>query len=976
MRAPSHILIYLSIFLLLPPVQAAPAAICPLPMFSAARSFSAPGTSWFSATADFNNDGQADIAIANFTSNTISIFLGNGDGTMQPALTFAVASGPNWIATGDFNGDGNTDMVVAANNGVYVALGNGDGTFRRAANVYSGLENTVAVADINGDGKMDIIAGAFLILLGKGDGTFQAGVQVSTYPLFDSYGGVIGDFNGDGKPDLVTADVANGNLAFLAGKGGASFGAAVISGNQSLNGSFIAMASADFNGDGHLDIVALNSFDKYVQVWIGNGDGTFKTPVNYTVGPTPSSVAIADFNRDGSPDLAVVSESGTTPEVSILLGSGSGVFHPAVNIVPTGNAIKSVAIADFNGDGKFDLAIAAQSVGAFVVLGNGDGTFQTATDYATGSGSAPNPQNAAIGDLNGDGIPDVAIANNGSNSVGVLIGNGDGTFKPLVNYPGPAGGGTTGIALADFNGDNHLDIVVANVATLNISLFINNGDGTFRPRTDIPVQFGALNLAVGDFNKDGHQDVAALSLLGVVVLLGKGDGTFQVSGTYGSGLGGPQANLVAADLNNDGKLDLAVADSATNNISVLLGNGNGSFSNSVNYKADTNNSVQTLAVGDLNGDGIPDIAVATLGCNPCLQGTPGGNVSVLTGKGGGTFNSPVTYSLPYGLQGIAIADFNGDGAADVVVTNFITSGVAVMLNAGNGTLQAPYFFGAGNGTLSVAVGDLNGDGKPDIVALNGGSNNASILLNNCACTGSTCYGITSVVNGATFLEGFAAGQWISIEGKNLSSGAPQVLNFVNGVYPLQANGVTVTVGGQPAPLWYLSPNSLNVIAPDLTSPGPVDVVVTNNGNPTNTAKGRLEPYSPALFAWPGGYAVATDANFSFKVKNGTFPGFPTTPAAPGSIVILWGTGFGPSNPPVAAGHQVPADQTYNIAAPVQVSIGGVQAQFIGAAMASGYAALTQVAVYVPANLANGDYPVVVTAGGISSTNEIMLTVQK
>lgn len=168
---------------------------------------------------------------------------------------------------------------------------------------------------------------------------------------------------------------------------------------------------------------------------------------------------------------------------------------------------------------------------------------------------------------------------------------------------------------------------------------------------------------------------------------------------------------------------------------------------------------------------------------------------------------------------------------------------------------------------------------------------------------------------------------------------------------------------------------MNVIAPDLSGSGSVPVIVTNNGTPTEAFNAELEQFSPAFFVWPGGYAVATDLNYKLKVKNGTFPGTTTTPAAPGSTLVLWGTGFGPSSPSLSAGEEVPGTATYNTANPVEVKVGGQTAKVYGAAFAPGFAALVQVAIQVP-QLSNGDYPVVATVGGVSSPDTVLLTVQQ
>lgn len=971
----------------------AEASVCPFPMFATARSFSTAGDgSWFVATGDFNGDGKPDAVVANFESSTVAVLLGNGDGTLQAPVTYPVGYEPQWITVADVNRDGKQDLIVASigcapcatgqtPGGIFVLLGNGDGTFQKGISVAQDNPSQLAVGDFNGDGKPDIMA-AFSgqefveLLVGNGDGTFQAPQQILTTQATGVAAVAIGDFNGDGKLDAVAPNNGNGDLYFIPGNGDGTFGQAIISGNQSLNDSFLFIAAADFNGDHKLDVVTIDNSGNDIQVWLGNGDGTFQNPITIAVGAGPTDLTIADFNGDGIPDIGVVND--TYPStISILLGKGNGTFQTPVNRSVTGNAIRSLAAADFNGDGKLDLAITSQVVGLptglYLTLGNGDGTFQIPADYPVGQ----NPDFVAIGDVNGDGHPDIVVTSNGSNTVSVLLGKGNGTSAAAVNYP--VGSGPSSVAIADFNGDGKPDLAVSNLGDLTVSILLGNGDGTFKAQQKTSVTFGAESLAAGDFNKDGKQDLAVVSILGVTILIGKGDGTFQpppLLGTVGtrSGLG----NIVAADLNGDGKLDLAVANTDLGTVSIYIGNGDGTFKTNVDYPADSLNSVQNLAVGDFNGDGKPDIVAADLGCNPCGQPTPAkGYIAVLFGNGDGTFQKFKTYPTGDSADSVATGDFNGDGKLDVVVTNLITDRATVLLNNGDGTFQAPVGFSADNSTNWVAVADLNGDGKPDMVVSNGGTSDVSILLNTCSCAGSACSGgkITSVVNGASFAGSFSPGQWVTIEGSGLYSGSTQVLSAVNGSYPTSSNGLSVSMGGQPAYLYYLSSSQLNVITPDLSGSGSVPVIVTNNNMQTEPFNAQLEQFAPAFFTWPGGYVVATDQNFNLKVKNGTFAGTTTTPAAPGGTVILWGTGFGPSSPSLSAGEEVPGGATYNTANPVEVTVGGQAAKVYGAAYAPGFIALVQVAIQVP-QVSNGDYPVVATVGGASSPDTALLTVEQ
>jgi len=337
-------------------------------------------------------------------------------------VDYPVGSDPTSVTTGDFNGDGKLDLAAASGGTVSVFLGTGDGTFGAKVDYTVGSSpRSVTTGDLNGDGKLDLAAasgGSVSVLLGKGDGTFQAKVDypVGQNPLSTTRSVTTGDLNGDGKLDLAcsTYGVDDGVslVSVLLGKGDGTFGTKV---DYTVGDYPNSVTAGDFNGDGKLDLATANFAANTVSVLLGKGDGTFGTKVDYPVGLQPRSVTTGDFNGDKKLDLAAANFVGDS--VSVLLGKGDGTFGTKVDY-PVGHNLYSVTTGDFNGDGKLDLATAnppGNSVS--VLLGKGDGTFDAKVDYPVGS----SPRFVTTGDFNGDKKLDLATANAYDNSVSVLL---------------------------------------------------------------------------------------------------------------------------------------------------------------------------------------------------------------------------------------------------------------------------------------------------------------------------------------------------------------------------------------------------------------------------------------------------------------------------------------------------------------------------------------------------------------------------
>jgi hypothetical protein len=614
--------------------------------------------------------------------------------------------------------------------------------------------------DLNGDGNPDSVYLSFsglTVRLQAADGsaTSTQNFSLGFVPQFGTHQVVTADFNLDGKPDLA---ISNPGLSVLVlpGRGDGTFGAFLSMGASTSAGP---LAAADFNNDGKPDLAIANSAS--ISILSGNGNGTFAAALNYPVSAGAygaSSLLALDLNGDARPDLAAAGAG----SLSALLNTGNGQFgQPATTAIPFASGeLYYLAYSDFNRDGKLDVAVACYNSSAIVMLlGNGNGTFQSPAAHLAGNhpGSIAvlplsdgysmvftgdmvtgdtivvlvNPQGAvltpaynfvgsypsgiAAPDLNADGQPDVVTANAGSGDVSVLVGQAVAQFQPAVAYPA---GGARAVAAGDMNGDGKPDVVAAGS---QVSVLLGNGDGTLR--APLAAQLGqrdARSLALADFNGDGKRDAAAAAygsgsdFGGVVVLAGKGDGTFQPPVTLPVA-GMHPAAVAAADLNNDGKPDLAavaLAGDATQKVTlaIFLGNGNGTFAPARTLPLNLAGFTAGLAVGDLNGDGKPDLAATS--------DSP--RVDILLGDGAGGFREavalPPTDDLP---AGVVIADVNGDGKPDLVVPHCCGAADATYLPGnGDATFQAESHILSGPSPAAIAVTKFPGSQGPDLVVAN------------------------------------------------------------------------------------------------------------------------------------------------------------------------------------------------------------------------------------------------------------------
>ncbi|WP_165229176.1 FG-GAP repeat domain-containing protein [Aquisphaera insulae] len=666
---------------------------------------------------DLDGDGHLDLAVADNYDNAVLVYLNAGDGSFRPPAGIPVGFGPGAIASADLNRDGVPDLVTANqfSDDLSVLLGRGDGTFDEASEVPAGsFPTALATADFNGDGIPDLavanMAGEDVsILLGTGDGGFRPGPTMATGRAPDAL--VVGDSDRDGRTDLIVGNHDGGYLSIFSGRGDGTFAPERA---WAVPLAISWLATGDFNGDGLLDVAAVHDASDRLTVLLGRGDGSFRSLNQQSTGSIPYNVVPADLNRDGILDLCTANYGDGT--VSVFQGRGDGTFV-AIGGLGAGNGTQGLAAADLTGDGRPDLAttdLISQTV--TVLVGNGDGSFQ-----ATSRPPRPSsPSAVARADFNGDGVPDLALADESRDAVQVMLGRGDGTFRAPISVD--CGRGPFDLAAGDFDGDGRLDLAVATYMSNEIVTLRGLGDGTFAPIGRLAAGAWPCYLAVADLNRDGRLDVIAANWASndLSVMLGRGDGTFRDQVVYRTGAT-PDGVLVA-DVNGDGLLDVVTPNTGSDDVSVFLGRGDGTLGAEARWAAGP--GPWSVAAGDFNEDGRLDLVVSDhVSKAPSF-------VSILFGRGDGSFLPPAAVAVGASPYPIAVDDFNRDGHSDLLVGNDGSDDLSLLLGRGDGTFLPEARLPAGKGPSALTVGDFNGDGLLDAVAANYSSGDITVLLGN------------------------------------------------------------------------------------------------------------------------------------------------------------------------------------------------------------------------------------------------------
>ena len=500
------------------------------------------------AAGDFNGDGLIDLALA--TPAAVLVVTATAGGTFAAPVVLASLTGSRGIIARDLDGDGSLDLAVAGTAGVTVWFGSATGVFGAPSSLTAAGAQLVAAGDFDGDGAVDLVAltGNFATVFHRAGRTFTA-----AGPLVATGGGgasfaVAASVNGDAAADLVVANATTGSVGILLGGAGGFAGARALPAGTAS----VATVSADFNEDGRSDLAVIDPGTSKVYVFVQTAAGALvpSATINLPAGSNPSYAVTADFNGDGHVDLAVVLVAFSN--LNVMLGAGNGTFGAPLN-AGIGPQSRRPAVGDFNGDGLPDLAVPSASGNIVAVLiSTGGGSFGRVNDVPiTGAPSA-----IAVGDFNGDGKKDLVVASTGEASVKLALGRGNTAFLAPVAFAVPSGGQS--IAAADLDGDGKLDVAVTGTTTNSVHVLRGTGTGSFAAATSVAVGGQPSSVVAVDLDGDARVDlvVGDAGSNDVTVLHGSGGGNFVASSF---GLGAPPAWVCVADFDRDGHLDIAAA---------------------------------------------------------------------------------------------------------------------------------------------------------------------------------------------------------------------------------------------------------------------------------------------------------------------------------------------------------------------------------------------------------------------------------
>ncbi len=578
------------------------------------------------------------------------------------------------------------------------AAGQAPGTvFRSAEIVIPDTTSEVVRGDLDGDGRDDLFVGTrgnvSFVLLSDGQGNFAT--QPVSSGLGEALRARLGDLDNDGDLDVVVSGLGSSQSMAALGNGDGSFGAAYVIANI---GPWLQFELGDLNSDGRLDLAGGSRVNGKVGLWLGTGGGSMiagtATP---TIHSAPFEARLHDVDGDSDLDLVLGGSFG----VRWFANDHQGTLGPGFDLVAApGTHITE--FLDLDGDAKDDLVVASPVAGYLNVhLAVGAGSFGPPVSFAQGLGVG-GPTDGVHGDLDADGRPDLAVLSSYGSSVSTLRSNGIGGFGPPMNQAVEVETFDQDVEMLDADGDGDLDLAAADG---RITLLFNDGSGVFGKL--IPAGDEPAGLASADFDHDGHVDLVVSNSFSHDVSVFRGDGAGSFQPLASPALSAAGGAIESGDVSGDGFPDLAVALPSSNAIAVLLGNGAGAFGPSATLP--TGSNPRAIAIGDVTGDLLDDIVVACAGSD---------EIRVHRALGGGAFAPGLALPAGDGPHDVVIVDLTGDGVKDIAVANLDSDSLTLVRSSGTGAFAAFQHTAGGVTPSSLAAGDVNGDGRVDLVTAN------------------------------------------------------------------------------------------------------------------------------------------------------------------------------------------------------------------------------------------------------------------